>query len=112
MTHHTLLTRYRISCWRRDDLLPDTGQVQPERAVLVTPSTGSALLFWHGEHPLSPLHKGAPLEMIADGTTPTPCKYVIRTDVLFTTERPPAWSSDGGWVASNYVKALQFAAAQ
>eukprot|EP01062_Namystynia_karyoxenos_P049753 TRINITY_DN38210_c0_g1_i2.p1 TRINITY_DN38210_c0_g1~~TRINITY_DN38210_c0_g1_i2.p1 ORF type:complete len:334 (+),score=73.99 TRINITY_DN38210_c0_g1_i2:96-1004(+) len=36
---------------------------------------GAGLLFWHGDHPLSPLHEGAAVEQ---GT-----KYVVRTDVLY-----------------------------
>ena len=43
--------------------------------VVVRPTTGSALCFWHGYHPKSPLHEG---EMVTKGA-----KYVLRSDVLY-----------------------------
>lgn len=48
-----------------------------EAVVGVTPVAGSALCFWHGEHPDSPLHEGAPLLSGAAR------KYVLRTDILY-----------------------------
>lgn len=47
----------------------------PYRVEEVRPKCGSALFFFHGEHPMSPVHEGA---RIASGT-----KYVLRTDVLY-----------------------------
>ena len=72
-------------------------------AVKVKPEIGSALIFYHGKHPLSPLHAGLPLNNEASGP-----KYVVRTDVLFA-----AHTSFGSeqWESSNYVNALRFAQA-
>mmetsp|Transcript_41381 Transcript_41381/g.88173 ORF Transcript_41381/g.88173 Transcript_41381/m.88173 type:complete len:308 (-) Transcript_41381:37-960(-) len=67
-------------------------------AVRIAPQKGAALCFWHGDHPLSPLHEGAALA--ADGAP----KYVIRTDILFYAEAPPAF--DNAWESSNYVHAM------
>ena len=50
--------------------------------VAVRVSQGGALCFFHGEHPLSPLHEGS---LVARGT-----KHVIRTDVLYRDPRVPA----------------------
>lgn len=36
---------------------------------------GAVLCFWHGQHPLSPLHEGS---LVTRGT-----KYIVRSDVLF-----------------------------
>lgn len=69
--------------------------------VKVSPRKGAALCFWHGRHPLSPLHEGAPLEPTAVTADP---KYVIRTDVLFATE-PPVAESDT-WESSSVVAAM------
>jgi hypothetical protein len=41
----------------------------------VKAAQGSVLCFYHGEHPLSPLHEGS---LVTAGT-----KYVVRTDVLY-----------------------------
>ena len=49
------------------------GEATPSNAVHVEPKAGSAVVFFHGKHPCSPLHEGAPLEQGA--TVP---KYVIR----------------------------------
>mmetsp|Transcript_40393 Transcript_40393/g.125691 ORF Transcript_40393/g.125691 Transcript_40393/m.125691 type:complete len:199 (-) Transcript_40393:98-694(-) len=46
------------------------------RVEEVRPAAGAALLFFHGEHPLSPVHEGA---RVVAGT-----KYVLRTDVLYS----------------------------
>jgi len=46
--------------------------------IKVTPVKGSALLFWHGAHPLSPEHEGS----ACDGL-----KYVLRSDVMFQMEK-------------------------
>ena len=43
----------------------------------VTPKRGSALLFFHDRHPLSPLHEGCPVK--------NGCKYAMRTDVYYST---------------------------
>ena len=48
---------------------------RPQRAVSVKPASGSALLFMHGSHPLSPLHEGSMV-------TGDRYKYVLRTDLL------------------------------
>merc|ERR1712151_873891 len=45
------------------------------RKFHVRPTIGTALCFFHGEHPLSPLHEGC---VVSSGT-----KYVLRTDVLY-----------------------------
>ena len=44
-------------------------------AARVRPKKGAALCFFHGHHPLSPLHEGA---LVTRGV-----KYVARTDVLY-----------------------------
>ena len=41
----------------------------------VKPRYGSALVFFHDKHPLSPLHEGS---VIREGK-----KYAMRTDILF-----------------------------
>ena len=41
----------------------------------VQPKRGSALLFWHGPHPKSPLHEGS---IVEKGT-----KYVLRSDIMY-----------------------------
>ena len=48
---------------------------QGGKDVVVTPTQGSVLCFFHGHHPLSPLHAG---ERVRNGT-----KYVLRTDVMY-----------------------------
>ena len=55
----------RSSCWREGRAV----------ALKVTPVEGAALLFWHGQHPDSPLHEGS---MVIKGT-----KYVLRSDVMY-----------------------------
>lgn len=74
------------------------------RRVRVSPRKGAALVFWHGRHPLSPLHEGAPLT-----STDTSPKYVIRTDVLFATDPPLV--NDMEWGSSSYVNAMLMASA-
>ena len=76
--------------------------------VRVAPRKGAALCFWHGRHPLSPLHEGAPLEHPSGapgdvGGVAAP-KIVIRTDVLYATE-PPVANSDS-WTSSSYAAAM------
>ena len=44
-------------------------------SLSVTPKKGAVLCFFHGHHPLSPLHEG---EVVTAGA-----KYVARTDVLY-----------------------------
>ncbi|KAL6058024.1 Prolyl 4-hydroxylase, alpha subunit [Balamuthia mandrillaris] len=52
------------------------------KEVEVTPKQGTALLFWHGPHKLSPEHEGS---MVYKGR-----KYAMRSDVMFRTDfRPP-----------------------
>jgi len=76
----------------------------------VAPSAGSALVFWHGHHPLSPLHEGAPLRHAVEKAGCPPCsKYVVRTDVLY--EAPATSMSDQEWVSSSTVQAMMWAAA-
>ena len=41
----------------------------------VPATRGSVLCFFHGEHPLSPLHEGG---LVTNGT-----KYIVRSDVLY-----------------------------
>lgn len=48
---------------------------QVEHVGDVPAKQGSVLCFWHGEHPLSPLHEGA---LVTRGT-----KYIVRSDVLY-----------------------------
>ena len=81
-----------------------TGEATDEGAVRISPLLGAALCFYHGHHPLSPLHEGAPLKP-SEGASP---KYVIRTDVLFTSE-PPQQNS-GEWSSSSYASAMLRAA--
>ena len=45
----------------------------------VPPTMGSALIFFHQDHPLSPLHSGLP---VLRGT-----KYAVRSDIMF--RKPP-----------------------
>lgn len=51
------------------------------RIATVTPKQGTALLFWHGQHQLSPKHEGS---VVTGGR-----KYVLRSDVMFS-RTPPA----------------------
>ena len=56
-------------------------------AVSAKPEQGGALFFFHGEHPQSPLHEGGLVNLLvnpAAGEGPTPCKLVLRTDVMYT----------------------------
>ena len=46
---------------------------------------GGALCFFHGEHPLSPLHEGT---RVLRGV-----KFVVRTDILYPTSQPDAGGS-------------------
>jgi hypothetical protein len=50
-----------------------SGTDQPITSV--EPQAGSALFFYHQEHPLSPLHSG---QLVTSGT-----KYALRSDVMF-----------------------------
>jgi len=81
-----------------------SGDVTADRkagtAVSVQPRAGAALCFWHGRHPLSPLHEGAPL-CHNNGAPP---KYVIRTEALFATEAAPTLSDQ--WSSSSYASAM------
>ena len=43
---------------------------------------GSALVFFHGDHPLSPLHEGS---LVTKGV-----KRIVRSDVLYTLPGRPA----------------------
>ena len=59
-----------------DPVNPHLGEAgHCSRVVSVAPSQGSALCFFHGNHPLSPWHEGGALTA---GT-----KYVLRTDILY-----------------------------
>merc|ERR1719326_1604070 len=53
------------------------------------PSAGGALIFFHGDHELSPLHEGS---LVTSG-----CKYIIRTDILYKLE-PQAADAQGSWL--------------
>lgn len=76
-----------------------TGQPSAhDEAIRVQPKAGAALVFWHGAHPLSPLHEGAPLA--ADAARP---KHVIRTDVLYSECR--SFSAET-WTSSNVAAAM------
>ena len=58
----------------------------------VSPRAGSALVFWHGQHPSSALHEGAPLE----ASPPE----AASTAVLFS--KPPQPEVDAlGWAESS-----------
>jgi len=70
-----------------------------QRSTSVNPTAGSALCFWHGEHPLSPLHEGEALKRNDDVCV----KYVIRTDVLFHT--PAVMKHSDEWESSSYAMA-------
>jgi len=64
--------------------LPKGGPIQGIRATgpvevfPVAAEQGAALCFFHGQHPLSPLHEGS---LVTSGT-----KYIVRTDVLYMTQ--------------------------
>ena len=79
-----------------------SGEASAEDAVKVAPRKGSVLCFYHGHHPLSALHEGAPLA--AGSHSP---KYVIRTDVIYATE---ARFDAGEWTSSNVARAMMAAA--
>lgn len=51
------------------------GRNDEHRAVEAKAPRGGAVCFFHGEHPLSPLHEGG---LVSKGT-----KYIIRSDVLY-----------------------------
>merc|ERR1712048_555728 len=50
---------------------------------------GGAVCFFHGEHPLSPLHEGG---LVTAGT-----KYITRSDVLYKLPSAGKDSLQGGW---------------
>ena len=54
----------------------------------VAPTPGSALIFWHEDHPWSPLHSGAE---VTAGT-----KFAVRSDILFMHESANASGRQGG----------------
>jgi len=45
------------------------------KEITIKPVKGSALIFWHGDHPSSYLHEGS---TVHEGT-----KYVLRSDIMF-----------------------------
>ena len=47
-----------------------------QKTIQVKPKKGSALLFWHGSSPYSPMHEGSTL--VGGGL-----KYVFRSDIMF-----------------------------
>lgn len=49
--------------------------LESSQGLVVQPTRGSVLCFYHGYHPLSPLHAG---ELVTKGS-----KYVLRTDVEY-----------------------------
>jgi len=57
-----------------------------EDVFAIRPIQGSVLCFYHGNHPMSPLHEGARVQR---GT-----KYVARTDVLYSTSNLKSCSRD------------------
>ena len=81
-----------------------SGVAHADGARKVAPLEGAALCFWHGHHPQSLLHEGAPLR--AGDQRP---KYVIRTECMYATEAPPANSTE--WVSTGYMGAMAMAAA-
>jgi hypothetical protein len=82
-----------------------TGVVDEERSIAVAPVRGAALCFWHGKHPLSPLHEGAPLLAAAPNASCDPHpKLVIRTEVMYATEAAPTLSES--WAPSSYARAM------
>jgi hypothetical protein len=90
---------------------PTGDAADPAAAVAVAPRAGAALCFWHGEHPLSPLHEGAPLvEPEGAAQSAATPKYVIRTEVMYATEAPPVLSNE--WSSSSYARAMLAAAAR
>lgn len=55
-------------------MLPD-GMLGQHKVREIPATRGSVLCFFHGDHPLSPLHEGG---LVTSGT-----KYIIRSDVLY-----------------------------
>eukprot|EP00933_Yihiella_yeosuensis_P027046 TRINITY_DN20980_c1_g3_i1.p1 TRINITY_DN20980_c1_g3~~TRINITY_DN20980_c1_g3_i1.p1 ORF type:complete len:311 (-),score=50.64 TRINITY_DN20980_c1_g3_i1:3-839(-) len=57
---------------------------------------GGAVCFFHGDHPLSPLHEGG---LVTRGT-----KYIIRSDVLYKLPANGKASLQDGWRLKHYAK--------
>jgi len=85
MTDKSLLT---FIIYLNDDFAGGNTTFFPRRSkgVCVEPKKGSALLFWHGSHPNSPMHEGS----LCEGGT----KYVLRSDVMYATERTRSNDND------------------
>ena len=86
---------------------PSGDPMKNDSSISISPKRGSALCFWHGRHPLSVLHEGAP---IAAGSASSSPKLVIRTDVLFATEAP--MTNYGEWPSNSVAAAMLRAAAK
>ena len=82
---------------------PNGDATRAADAVKVAPCTGAALCFWHGHHPLSPMHEGAPLQSEGASQTAAP-KLVIRTDVMYATEALVQKGHE--WSSSSYAAAM------
>mmetsp|Transcript_50562 Transcript_50562/g.132323 ORF Transcript_50562/g.132323 Transcript_50562/m.132323 type:complete len:118 (+) Transcript_50562:3-356(+) len=67
--------------------------------ICVSPQLGAALCFWHGRHPMSPLHEGSPLRAECSSA-----KYVIRTEVMYFSEAEVVQSDN--WSSTSYVNAM------
>ena len=68
-------TSFFIPAEARGSPGPDRQQQQGVEVFPVAAEEGSALCFFHGQHPLSPLHEGS---LVRSGT-----KYIVRSDVLY-----------------------------
>lgn len=79
-------------------------QTAPEERIRVSPQAGAALCFFHGDHPLSPVHEGAALAPAEQER-----KYVIRTDVLYYSK--PKESQAEEWHSNSTAMAMLRAAA-
>jgi hypothetical protein len=100
---HTVFYPDRQSTAAVDGALPAAPTAE-RKAVRVRPTAGSAVMFWHGDHPDSPLHEGEPLR------TGEPPKYVLRSDVLFALpEARPALATE--WEPCATASAMARAAA-
>merc|ERR1711920_805446 len=68
---------------------PVSNSRQEHRIAQMKAARGGAICFYHGEHPLSPLHEGG---LVTAGT-----KYIIRSDVLYKLPQRGKASLQSGW---------------